>query len=66
MERPTLDGLIDIGDKIMEMIREAENRGWHHNDYGTVEYEHYSRMVKRLEQCNIQITFWRNVHDHPE
>ena len=50
MERRETDGPSkwDSGEYLMEALRQAEELGWHHCPSGTLEGDHYDRLVEML------------------
>ena len=57
-ERHPSDGarqFLDVQREVLlEAIRELEDLGFHHSPEGTVEGDHYTRLIKGLEVLNAQ------------
>ncbi len=49
--------LINMQQYLTEMLREAENEGWHHVPDTTVEGRHYAHIVRILEALDAQISW---------
>ena len=44
--------LLDRADALMEALREAENRGWHHFHMQTPEYQEFLRIAKEANEVD--------------
>jgi len=54
-KRPTANSVLLAWQELLqESIRAAENCGWHHLPDGTVEGDHYMRLVRMEESINAQ------------
>ena len=47
-ERMGASPSLKVLQQLQEAIREAENQGWHHCPPGSLEGDHYDRLVVRL------------------
>ena len=54
MDDPSEQTEDDPLEELMEALREAEDSGWHHCARGTIEGDHYDRLVHLVAQMEAR------------
>ena len=53
LDRRETDDPSIYGDILMESLRQAEEAGWHHCPRGSLEGDHYDRLVEAMTRWTI-------------
>ena len=47
------DPSLYLGELLMESLREAEENDWHHSPRGSLEGDHYDRLVRAMRAWEV-------------
>ena len=53
--------LLELGQELLEALRDCENYGWHHSEASTPEWQHYNRLFTWLDELSERASYYDHV-----